>query len=66
MVIRANVYIFTMEVYNKNISVNRDNVQKDALKVGLNNDRCGLGISMGVGMTRVAINHLKKNFHRSL
>ncbi len=63
MVIRTNVYIFIMEVYNKNISVNRDNVQKDALKVALNNDRCGLGISMGVGKTRVAINHLKRNFH---
>ena len=63
MVIRTNVYIFIMEVYNKNISVNRDNVQKDALKVALNNNRCGLGISMGVGKTRVAINHLKRNFH---
>ena len=63
MVIRTNVYIFIMEVYNKNISVNRDNVQKDALKVALNNDRCGLGISMGVGKTRVAINHLKRYYN---
>ena len=63
MVIHINVYIFTMEVYNKNISVNRDKVQEDALNVALNNDRCGLGISMGVGKTRVAINHLKRNFH---
>lgn len=57
------VYISFMEVHNKTISVNRDNVQKDALKVALNNNRCGLGISMGVGKTRIAIEHLKRNFH---
>ena len=46
-----------MEVYNKTIPV-RDKVQSEALQVSLDNDRCGLGISMGVGKTRIAIKHL--------
>ncbi len=41
---------------------NREIVQAEALQMTLENDRCGLGISMGVGKTRVAIDHLKKNY----
>ena len=41
----------------------RDIVQQDALKVALDNKRCGLGISMGVGKTRIAIEHLYSNYH---
>jgi superfamily II DNA or RNA helicase len=42
----------------------RDQIQKDALTVALNNKRCGLGISMGVGKTLIGlnyINHLQGN-----
>ena len=46
-----------MEV--KQIS-NRDKVQQDALNIAINNNRATLGISMGVGKTRIAINHLSK------
>ena len=42
---------------------NRDIVQSDALKVALANKRCGLGISMGVGKTRIAIEHLYSNYN---
>ena len=42
---------------------NREIVQNDALTVALENKRCGLGISMGVGKTRIAIQHLQKNFN---
>ena len=38
----------------------REEVQKQALDLAINNNRCGLGISMGVGKTRIAIQHLKK------
>ena len=41
---------------------NRDIVQSDALAIAAQHKRCGLGISMGVGKTRIAINHLKKNY----
>ena len=41
---------------------NRDIVQADALAVAIKNKRCGLGISMGVGKTRIAIQHLMKNY----
>jgi len=36
----------------------RDQIQKDALNVALNNNRCGLGISMGVGKTLIGLNYL--------
>tara|TARA_Y100001938_G_C8098366_1_gene439739 strand:- start:2650 stop:3747 length:1098 start_codon:yes stop_codon:yes gene_type:complete len=41
----------------------RDSVQKQALDLAVNNKRCGLGISMGVGKTRIAIQHLQKNYN---
>ena len=41
----------------------RNEVQQDALDIAISNDRCGLGISMGVGKTRVALQHMIKNFH---
>ena len=40
----------------------RDVVQADALAIAAQHKRCGLGISMGVGKTRIAINHLKRNY----
>ncbi len=43
--------------------MNRKEVQDKALEVLLQNDRCGLGISMGVGKTRIAINHMIENFN---
>jgi len=42
---------------------NRDIVQADALAVAIKNKRCGLGISMGVGKTRIAIQHLQKHYN---
>jgi len=42
----------------------RDQIQKDALTVALNNKRCGLGISMGVGKTLIGlkyVDHLQVN-----
>lgn len=39
---------------------NREIVQADALAIALKNKRCGLGISMGVGKTRIALQHLSK------
>ena len=41
---------------------NREIVQSDALSVAVKHKRCGLGISMGVGETRIAIQHLQMNF----
>lgn len=35
----------------------RDQIQKDALTVALNNKRCGLGISMGVGKTLIGLKY---------
>lgn len=35
----------------------REQIQKDALTVALNNKRCGLGISMGVGKTLIGLNY---------
>ena len=43
--------------------MNREQVQTKALEVISDKKRCGLGISMGVGKTRIAINHLKSNFN---
>jgi len=40
--------------------ISRDKVQQDALDIAINNNRATLGISMGVGKTRIAINHLLK------
>jgi len=40
--------------------ISRDKVQTDALDIAINNNRATLGISMGVGKTRIAINHLIK------
>jgi superfamily II DNA or RNA helicase len=40
----------------------REEIQKQALDLAINNKRCGLGISMGVGKTRIAIQHLQKNY----
>ena len=62
MVICTNIHLFTMEVYNKAVSMTREVVQAEALKVTMQHKRCGLGISMGVGKTRIAIEHLKKNY----
>jgi len=36
----------------------RDQIQKDALTIALNNKRCGLGISMGVGKTLIGLNYI--------
>ena len=40
--------------------ISRDKVQQNALDIAINNNRATLGISMGVGKTRIAINHLLK------
>ena len=42
--------------------MNRENIQEEALNIALKNNRCGLGISMGVGKTRIAIQHLQKSY----
>lgn len=42
--------------------MNREIVQKDALQIALNHKRCGLAISMGVGKTRIALQHLLYNY----
>ena len=42
---------------------NREIVQEHALAIAVENKRCGLGISMGVGKTRIAIQHLLINFN---
>jgi superfamily II DNA or RNA helicase len=41
----------------------RDEIQKEALDIALNNKKCGLAISMGVGKTRIAIQHLQKCYN---
>ena len=43
--------------------MNRQIVQEDALKIALNHKRCGLAISMGVGKTRIAIQHFQKSYN---
>ena len=45
---------------------NREKIQKEALELTLSHKRCGLGISMGVGKTRIAIQHLIKNYHNEI
>jgi len=42
---------------------NQEIVQNDALQETLKHKRCGLGISMGVGKTRVALKHLIQNYN---
>ena len=49
-----------MVEYTKN-NVSRSIVQDDALGIALKNKRCGLGISMGVGKTRIGIRHMIAN-----
>lgn len=42
------------------MSYNRQEIQKEALDVALNNSRCTLAISMGVGKTYVGLQHMQK------
>jgi len=63
MDVYTNFYIFTMEVHNKAVSMTREVVQADALAIAVKHKRCGLGISMGVGKTRIAIEHLKRFYN---
>ena len=44
----------------------REKIQKEALEISLKHRRCGLGISMGVGKTRVAIQHIIKNYNNEI
>lgn len=44
-------------------TLSREDVQKQALDLLNQNKRCGLGISMGVGKTRIAIQHILKNYN---
>ena len=51
-------------VSNTNTSIsNREIIQADALSVAVKHKRCGLGISMGVGKTRIAIQHIQKHYN---
>ena len=43
--------------------MSRDQVQQDALDIAISNKKCGLGISMGVGKTRIGIQHLQTNYN---
>jgi len=43
--------------------MNRQSVQEDALSIALNHKRSGLAISMGVGKTRIAIQHFQKSYN---
>ena len=48
----------------KNTSLKtREVVQAEALTIAEKHKRCGLAISMGVGKTRIAIQHLQKHFN---
>jgi len=40
----------------------RDQIQEEALKVALDNDRCTLAISMGVGKTLIGLRHMAKTY----
>jgi|TARA_R100000479_G_scaffold175041_1_gene124945 superfamily II DNA or RNA helicase len=44
-------------------SVTRDSVQDKALEISKSHFRCGLGISMGVGKTRIALEHMKSFYN---
>lgn len=48
------------------LETNRDTVQEEALNEALKHERCGLAISMGVGKTRIALNHIIKNYNSLL
>lgn len=41
---------------------NKDKIQDIALMKSLGHTRCGLGVSMGVGKTRIGIHHIIKNY----
>ena len=41
---------------------NRDVIQSNALSIAVQHKRCGLGISMGVGKTRIAIQHIQRYY----
>jgi superfamily II DNA or RNA helicase len=41
----------------------KDDVQKEALEITKNNKRCGLAISMGVGKTRIGLQHMMLNYN---
>ena len=43
--------------------MNRDEVQNNALSILKANRRCGLGISMGVGKTRIALKHMLGHYN---
>lgn len=42
--------------------MNREDIQREALSEAIKHKRCGLAISMGVGKTRIAIQHIIKNY----
>jgi len=48
------------------MSITRNVIQADALSIAVQHKRCGLGISMGVGKTRIAIQHILKNYNAFL
>jgi superfamily II DNA or RNA helicase len=43
--------------------MSRDDVQQEALDIAISNRRCGLGISMGVGKTRIGLKHMVHNYN---
>ena len=43
--------------------MNRSEVQNTALSILKANHRCGLGISMGVGKTRIALKHMLGHYN---
>jgi superfamily II DNA or RNA helicase len=43
--------------------MSREEIQKEALEISLHHKRAGLAISMGVGKTRIAIQHLLKCYN---
>jgi superfamily II DNA or RNA helicase len=45
------------------MSIKKDSVQEQALSIIENYKKCSVGISMGVGKTRIGIKHLIKNYH---
>jgi superfamily II DNA or RNA helicase len=45
--------------------MSRDQVQDKALEIILQHYRCGLNISMGVGKTRIALQHMMKNYNET-
>ena len=46
-----------------NLKMGRESVQSEALDIAVNNKRCGLGISMGVGKTRIGLQHMIRNYN---